>query len=79
MKILFTLLLAILLHGHSLAQNKSDSLKSVWFNDNIAVSIRANAISDLIENYFYTDTDSALIWAETFLIFSQQKQKQPFI
>ena len=72
MKILFTLLFAILLQGNSIAQNENDSLKNIWFNENLSDTIRIDEIYSLVDKHLYTNTDSALFWAKAFLAYAQQ-------
>jgi len=68
------LLLVFVLYGlHISAQIKTDSLYSIWKDNNRADSTRAYALEDYIyKEYFYSNPDSTAVFADSLFKFSKE-------
>ncbi len=69
--VLFLLLLSLV--GISNAQNKADSLKSIWKNKNELDTVRFNAIDAYYGLYTYSQPDSTLVVANDHYELAQEK------
>ncbi|MGC1205669.1 MAG: response regulator [Flavobacteriaceae bacterium] len=79
MKTVFTFVFTLFLLNACLAQKEKDSLFEIWHTETLHDSIRFEAMTNLIEDYYlFTKTDSALVLGKQMLDLAKKKNSNQF-
>ncbi|MBB5269404.1 tetratricopeptide repeat protein [Algibacter amylolyticus] len=79
MKLVFTLIFLFFFLSTVFAQKEKDTLFKIWHNQALHDSIRFDAVTNLIEDYYlFTKTDSALVLGRQMLDLAKQKNSNQF-